>query len=212
MADILIDNEAQPSNPSSSKSLIYVDNTMKRLVHLNDVPYHSTMNLQNASTASVSAGYATDTYLAGSSIVVPAGYWQAGTLYYCEFDMTKTAAGTAQAILTLRMGTAGTTADASIASQTYTAGTGAADTGFWQVWALFRSVGSGTSAVIQLNTLINKTLTSTGLINSTNITLMTLTTSSGFNSTTQTTIGLSFNGGSAFSGTNTFVISQLSGI
>src|SRR6266446_3421873 len=52
--------------------------------------------LSNASVATVSAGYAADTYLAGSAIAIPAaGGWRVGTIYNCSFDMVKTAAGVA---------------------------------------------------------------------------------------------------------------------
>src|SRR5260221_14534283 len=67
------------------------------------------------STATVSAGYAVDTYLAGSGgTLANAGSWKAGTQYRLRFDMTKTAAGTATPILVLRLGTTGTTRDAAI--------------------------------------------------------------------------------------------------
>lgn len=220
MSFIIFNEQAAiPSTPSSGKVNEFFDNTAtprKRFTDDSGTTYsfldsiHNSWLSTNASTASVAAGYAADTYLAGSSITIPAaGLWKAGTIYKSIFDMTKTAAGTAGAVLTLRMGTAGTTADTSIASQTYTAGTAAADTGICEVWVNFRSVGAGTSAVVELTTRWSKTLTSTGLINSTNIVLMTLTTSSGFASTTPTIIGLSFNGGASFSGTNTFVQTEL---
>src|SRR6185312_8327928 len=50
---------------------------------------------RNGSTATVSAAYAADTYLAGSAVTVPASSWKVGTTYQCIFDMTKTGAGTA---------------------------------------------------------------------------------------------------------------------
>src|SRR6184192_1030746 len=71
-------------------------------------------SLYNASVAAVSAGYAADTYVAGSSIVIAAGDWKVKGIYRCRFDMTKTAAGLATPIITVRIGTAGTTADAAI--------------------------------------------------------------------------------------------------
>lgn len=208
-----------PSTPASTKVAMWFDNTATprpRFMDDSGTSFtildstHNNWFLTNASTSSVAAGYAADTYLAGSSITIPAaGLYKAGTIYRCQFDMTKTGAGVATPILTLRMGTAGTTSDTSIAAQTYAAGTAAADTGIFEVWVNFRTVGSGTSAVVQMNSKICKTLTTTGLTNSTNIILMTLTTSSGFNSTTPTVIGLSFNGGTSFSGTNTFVQAEL---
>jgi len=157
---------------------------------------------RNASTAAVAAGYAVDTYVAGSAVTVPAGSWKAGTSYNCQFDMTKTAAGTAAAVITVRMGTLGTTGDASITTFTFAAGTAAADTGIFEVMVSFRSVGAGTSAVIDGWAKLLHGLTTTGLSNNTtNLALPAPAASSGFNSTTQTIIGISFNGGASFSGT-----------
>ena len=158
------------------------------------------------STASVSAGYASDTYLAGSNVVATAGNWRAGTMYHLVFDMVKTAAGTAAPVVTVRMGTLGTTGDASIATLTWAAGTAAADTGLFEVFGTFRTVGSGTAAVLQVVGRCTHHLASTGIIStgSSGIGII-IATSAGFNSTTQTNLGVSFNGGASFSGTNTLV-------
>jgi hypothetical protein len=165
----------------------------------------------NASTAAVSAGYASDTYLAGSSVTInTAGAWRAGGAYHLIFDMAKTAAGVATPILTVRMGTLGTTADASILVLTFPAGTAAIDTGIFEVWLNFRSVGSGTSAVIQGVAEVRHNQVTTGLVNTvTGSTEVIVGTSAGFASTTQTILGVSFNGGTAFSGTNTLCQAQL---
>ncbi len=163
--------------------------------------------LSNASVASVAAGYAADTYLAGSALTIPvAGAWAVGTICKWQFDMVKTGAGTATPILIVRMGTLGTTGDAAIATLTWAAGTAAVDTGVFDVAAVFRTVGSGTSAVIQVMGRCTHHLAATGLTTTgASGTGIILATSAGFNSTTQTIIGLSFNGGASFSGTNTYV-------
>ena len=165
----------------------------------------------NASTAAVSAGYASDTYLAGSSVTInTAGAWRAGGAYHLVFDMAKTAAGVATPILTVRMGTLGTTGDAAILTLTFPAGTAAADTGLFELWVNFRTVGAGTSAVIQGAAEIRHNNTTTGLVNTvTGSTEVIVGTSAGFASTTQTVLGVSFNGGASFSGTNTLCQAQL---
>src|SRR6185312_10066485 len=122
--------------------------------------------LTNRSTSTVSAGYAADTYLAGSSITMPAGGPVVGTSYHCVFDMVKTAAGTATFIANLRYGTNGTTADTSLITFTFAAGTAVADTGSFEVWAHFRTVGSGTSAVVVGKITCSHLLAATGLTSS----------------------------------------------
>ncbi len=165
--------------------------------------------LINSSTSTVSAAYAADTYLAGSSITVSAGAWNALGQYHCVFDMTKTAAGVAPIVITVRMGTAGTTADAAIATITFGTQAAATDTGIFHVWITFRTVGSGTSAVIQVVAQVNHK-NATGFDNSSaQPNAMYNATSAGFDSTTPTILGISFNGGTAFSGTNTLVQATL---
>lgn len=163
------------------------------------------------STATVSAGYATDTYLAGSGIVVPATGFLAGARYNCSFDMTKTAAGTAAFTVTLRIGTAGAVADASIASFAFAVGTAAVDAGIFDVVAHFRSVGNGTAAVVVGVCYCSHALAATGLISTGASGYGQIpAVSSGFDSTIAgTTIGLSVNGGASFAGTNTLVETEL---
>ena len=211
---ILSEQSSVPSTPASGKVAIYVDNTATpRLIlqdDLGDLIPQAT--LINSSVTSVSAGYAADTYLAGSSIIIPAGKWRAKQQYRCKFDMTKTAAGIATPIITLRMGTLGTTGDAAIQTITFGAGTALADTGVFEVLVTFRTIGSGTSAVTQAVAKVDHHLGLTGLTSTGAVgTGIILGTSAGFNSTTQTTIGLSFNGGASFSGTCTLVQAELLG-
>ena len=161
--------------------------------------------LINSSTSSVSASYASDIYLAGSSVVVAAGDFKAKGQYHCVFDMVKTGAGVATPIINVRIGTAGTTGDTSRLTFTFGAGTGVIDTGHFEVWVNWRTVGSGTSAVVQGICKGEHNLATTGLFNNAATWTIVGTPSAGFDSSTATTIGVSFNGGSLFSGTNTLV-------
>lgn len=167
--------------------------------------------LFNNSTSTVSAGYASDTYLAGSGILLPSGISVAGLQYICEFDMVKTAAGTAAPAINVRYGTAGTTADASICAMTFAAGTAAADTGKFTVVVTMRSAGAGTSAVVVGSAMVNHALAATGLTaTGASGTGQITTVGGGFNSTpANSTIGISFNGGASFSGTCNFVQARL---
>lgn len=161
--------------------------------------------LTSFSTSTVSAGYATDTYLAGSAIAMPDDGPIAGTLYHLVFDMVKTATGTAAFVVTLRYGTLGTTADASLIAFSFTAGSAAADSGTIELFALFRTVGTGTSAVVVGKAGLSHLLAATGLTSLGAAGWGQITTvSSGFNSAVAGSImGVSVNGGTSFSGTNT---------
>jgi hypothetical protein len=160
----------------------------------------------NGSAAGLTTCCAANTIIPGSTITIPAGTWKANGSYRCTFDMVKTAAGVAAMIVNIHMGTLGTTSDAIVYTATFPfAGTAATDTGIFDVFVTFKSVGSGTSAVIYPVVRLLKGNTTTGFTNTPTI-MATAggTASAGFNSTTQTKISIGFNGGTSFSGTNAF--------
>lgn len=162
--------------------------------------------LTNKSVTAQAASFAADTYLVGSNITIPTGAPIVGTMYICTFDMTKTAAGLATPILNIRLGTAAGVGDTSRGVHTFTAGTAAVDTGVFTVTAEFRTVGSGTSAVLQsrVNLDSNPTTGISGLIHAS------VNTSAGFDSTPAgNVIGVSFNGGASFVGTVQLVEASL---
>lgn len=161
----------------------------------------------NGSTSAQTLG-TTDTYLTGSATTFAAGRLKAGSFYRAVIDMTKTAAGVAVATMTLRMGTAGTTADAAICTFTFpSAQTAAIDNAEFQVCANVRSVGSGTSAVVEGVLFIRRTNTTTGFLSTSALQFMApiRVTSAGFNSTTVTTIGISVNAGASSAWTTQLV-------
>jgi hypothetical protein len=146
----------------------------------------------------------TNALIPGSTVTIPtAGGWLVNGQYHCVFDMSKTA-GTGGIVLTVHMGTLGTTGDAAISTITLAAGTSVADTGVFNMYVTFKSVGSGTSATVVEFYNLNKLLSTTGLTNTPAVNAMSVATSAGFASTTQTKISIGFNGGTAFAGTNTF--------
>lgn len=163
----------------------------------------------NSSTASQSATFAADTYLTGSNPTVTAGDFKAKGQYKCKFDMVKTAAGTAATVITLRIGTNGSTADTSRITWTFGAGTGVIDTGTYEITVNWRTVGSGTTAVVSGICNATHNLATTGLFNNAASWTIVGTVSGGFDSSTATTMGLSFNGGASFSGTTTTVQSLI---
>jgi hypothetical protein len=163
--------------------------------------------LTNASTATVSSSYAADTYLVGSSVVVAAGDIKLKGQYHCVFDMTKTGAGVAQPVITIRAGTAGTTSDTALYQFTFGVGTAVVDSGIFEVWLNIRTTG-GTATTQGICKGVHN-LATTGLFSNANVFMIVGSAGNSFNQGTATTIGVSFNGGSAFVGTNTLVEAQL---
>lgn len=108
------------------------------------------------------------------------------------------------------MGTLGTTADAAILTLAFAAGTAAVDLGTFDVWVTFRTVGTGTAAVVAGVARCSHHLAATGLVSTgASGTGIVKGTSAGFDSSTQTILGLSVNGGASFSGTSTMVQARL---
>jgi hypothetical protein len=165
----------------------------------------------NASTSTPGAGFASDTYLAGSSIVIPTtGAWEQFATYVCEWEAAKTAAGATAWAVQLRLGTAGTTADSSKITQTNAGQTAAVDTATFRTIVAFRQVGSGSSAVVQMTTEVKHALASTGF-STAGVTgwERLVGVSAGFDSTVSNTIGLSVNYGASAAVTITAVQARM---
>jgi hypothetical protein len=164
--------------------------------------FNSSVSSQSLSTS--------DVYLTNSNVTVAAGDFKAKGQYRCLFDMSKTA-GTGAIVISLRVGTAGAIGDAQILTFTFGAGTSVSDIATFEVIASWRTVGSGTSAVIQGICRAQHNLATTGMFNNADqfTVVGSPSPSSGFNSSTATSIGCSFNGSTAFAGTITLVQASL---
>ncbi len=209
MADFKVATQTAPATPAAGSAMLYCDSVSKRWTGKDDAGVVRTLaDIGNAATVGTS-GYAADTYIAGSNVTIPGSLVRAATCYHLVFDMTKTAAGTATPILNIRFGTAGTTADTARLTFTFAAGTAAVDTGIVEVWAHFRSVGA--AGVLTGMAEIRHHLAATGLTatGASGVGII-LATSAAFDTTVAASIiGASFDGGAAFSGTNTLVQARL---
>jgi hypothetical protein len=204
-----------PATPAANKGEVFYSSTLSpanpAFIDENGKVTRLGGGWSGAATAAVGGGFAADTYISGSSINIgTVGSWKAGMVYVVTFDMVKTAAGTATPIAIVRMGTGGTTSDAAILTFTHTAGTAAADTGVFTITVEFRSVGSGSAAVIAGVSELKHQLASTGLTSAGTAGYQAVpVASSGFDSTTSNIIGVSFNGGASFVGTNVMSSAEL---
>lgn len=214
MAEIDFTNIAAGSiaTPGSGVSALFVDSTSKLPQVKNDAGGVALFPcyLLNRSVSTPAAGFASDTYLVGSSIAIPAGYPRVGTIYRVRFDITKTAAGIATPIFTVRIGTLGTVADSARLTFTFAAQTAAIDTGWLEITSHFRTVGSGSSAVMVGTALLSHALAATGLTSTGASGQGQLNViSGGFDSTVASSIiGLSVNGGASAAWTINLVQSE----
>lgn len=201
------------TSPADADELAVNDAGVSRRMTLTTlVNYLESRNrVANASVANQGPGFAADTYLVGSSCAIPAGRLQAKAMYRCLFNVTKTAAGVATPIINLRIGTAGTTADASRGVLTFSAQTAVADEGVFDLEATFRTVGAGTAAVVQSLAQLRHRLSVTGL--GVGVSEPEVATSGGFDSTVANLIvGLSVNGGASAAWTVNLVQAELTNL
>jgi hypothetical protein len=112
-ADILIDNQSAPSTPAAGKSVLWVDSTTKRLVQTDDSGTVHAGAMSTNHATSQQTGFASDTYVTGSGILIPSFGMQVGQLYCWEIGIEKSAAGTALLAVTIRTGSNQSTADTS---------------------------------------------------------------------------------------------------
>ena len=147
----------------------------------------------NNSTGTQSITAATVTYITGSAITT--ANIQAGTVVTWDISVTKTAAGTAAPVWTVRFGTTSSTSDSTLLTFTGAAQTAAADTGMITIKCVFRTVGSGTSAVLAGHYSLVHQLDQTGLSTGGGGAYVA---SSGFNSTTASAfLGVTVNSGAS---------------
>lgn len=216
MAELGFTNIAATSiaTPGAGVVSAFADSTSKLLSYKDDtgairVPQPG---LKNQSVTTPGAGFASDTYLVGSSIALGlVSPLLAGSRYHCIFDVTKSAAGTATPIIIVRFGTAGSTADAAILTFTFNLQTAVADNGTFELFITFRTVGAGSAAVLQGQAFLRHNLAVTGLgsVNPTGWQQV-IVTSSGFNSAVASSIiGVSVNGGTSAAWTITQVQAEV---
>ena len=143
MADILIDNESAPSTPAAGKSILFVDTTTKKFGQMDESAIVQGILSRNSANASQGAGFAADTYVTNSGLLIPSFGMKAGMLFRWLITASKTAAGTAAAVYTVRIGAAQSTADTARLTLTASvAQTAAVDNGHLIVTAQVRNVGA----------------------------------------------------------------------
>jgi hypothetical protein len=163
-------------------------------------------SLQNTSVADQTIS-ATTAYVIGSNIAVPSGLLRIGTCFRWRISMTKTGAGTtAGCACLLKIGTLGTTSDATILTFTFGTPTGVADTGYIDVNVVIRGPLTA-SCIANGNAVLGHNLAATGFSNIAGECKQ--ATSSGFNATTENLIvGLTITTTTASAWTLTHVIAE----
>lgn len=207
MAELLLDEQATPTAPASGQGVYYVDNQASAPFMVDDGGLVCG-SLRRASVAQ-QTGFAADTYLTNSGLIIPSKSMQAGMFWEWKLAISKTAAGAATPIWQIRIGPNQTTGDTSRLSITTVAQTAAADTAFVTVLVTCRSVG--VTGVIQGLVRIDHNLAATGFANTPAGFNLVEGTSAGFDNTALggQFIGLSINGGASAAWTINQAIGRL---
>lgn len=207
MADILLDEQSVPATPASGQLILYPDSTVSLPAWKNDLGKAGLMVVsQNASIAD-QAGFASDTYVTDSDILIPSFGLQARTVFEWTFAISKTAAGSNAPIYQVRIGTLRTTADTSRLSLTGPIQTTVADLGTLTIQVTVRSVSAtgvlqGVASFNHRGTVATSTV-GTGFAN--DATGHVMGTSAAYDNTGHAGqyIGISINGGAAAAWTMT---------
>lgn len=143
MADLLLDVQSAPATPAAGQAALFVDTTSKRLVQVDDTGMRCGAPLSRKWSTASQAGFAADTYVTNSGILIPSFGMQAGQKYRWVITGAKTAAGVAAAVYTVRIGSLQTTGDtARLTLTANVAQTAAVSGGVLTVEVLVRSVGA----------------------------------------------------------------------
>lgn len=146
MADILLDLESVPLAPAAGRGLIFLDGTAGILMTRDAITGRVNGFSMNAALAG-QAGFAADTYVTNSDILIPSISVQAKTNFRWRLSASKTAAGVAGPVYNIRIGSLRTIADTPRVSLTGPAQTAVADIGTLNIMATVRNVGA--AGVIQ---------------------------------------------------------------
>lgn len=148
---------------------------------------------KNQSAAAQALTAATLTYLVGSALALPAAGLVVGSCYRWTYTLAKTAAGTATSTINIKIGTLGTTADATVLTFTKPVGTAAVDTGKIVLDMVVRS--TGTAGVVVGDFSMNHNLANTGHMTIPGAAAHVV--SATFNTTAATVVGLAMTTGAA---------------
>lgn len=201
MADILLDNQSAPATPAAGQSVHWFDTTAKIMVNKDDTGRCYGYSF-NAAIAAQAGGFAADTYVTNSDILIPAFGLQAKSIFMYRISASKTGAGVATPIYQVRIGSGRTTSDTSRLTLTGPAQTAVADIGTLYIMLTVRNIGAagviqGSAWWVHRGTAANTTTSGTGFANDS--TGHVEATSAAFDMTAiaGNYIGLSVNGGAS---------------
>jgi hypothetical protein len=146
MSYLTLNSTIEPQVPAAGKISIYADNSIDGAASIRAInPSGNNFSLapsRNFAVLAQTFPTATPYYIVGSALQVPGNRIQLGSAFSWRLPVTKTAAGVATSLYTVRAGTTGTLADAVVMSFTKPVGTAAVDEGVIEIFLSARSIGA----------------------------------------------------------------------
>jgi hypothetical protein len=158
MADILLDKQGKPTAPAAGQAITFVDNQSSTLCTLDDAG--KVKGSDHRASIAQASGFAADTYLANSGLVIPSCGMQPGMVFEWDIVASKTAAGVAAPAYKVRIGAAQTVADTARLTLNGPLQTAAADIAIIRIAVTVRSVNA--AGVIQGHVRLQHNLAATG--------------------------------------------------
>lgn len=147
MGDMLLATQGVPTTPAAGNVVVFPDSTAKKLVALDEAGAVFGRFARNFATASQGPGFASDTFVTNSGLIIPSFGLQAGMVARWYLTLSKTAAGTAAPTYVIQLGTNLSTADTDIVTLTGGAQTAATDNGLLVIQLLIRTAGASGNVV-----------------------------------------------------------------
>lgn len=134
--------------PAADKGRIFIEANTRTPFCKNDQGIYVPLGDQrNEAIAAQGPGFAADTWVTGSDLIIPFFSMQPKTRFQWRLSFSKTAAGVAQPAYTIRIGSNRSTADTARLVLTGPAQTAIADIGTLTIDAVVRAVGAATGVI-----------------------------------------------------------------
>jgi len=214
MADFLIDNQSAPGTGSAGQSVIWMDTVAKTLCVKDDTGRVSAYT-GNASVTAMAAGFAVDTYLTNSDMIIPSCGMQTKARFFWTMSASKTGASTATPIYVVRVGTGKAVTDTACLTLTGPAQTAIADIGTLNIMVVVRVAGAsgilaGSAWWTHTGTAASTTVSGTGFANNSTGHVQGTSAAIDMTAFVGQYIGVSVNGGTSSVWTPTIVTAEAS--
>src|SRR4051794_37079604 len=102
MGTLVYVKQSAPATPAAGSGAMFIDTTSSLFCYKDETGRVTARSI-NAAIASQAGGFAADTYLTNSDLLIPSFSLQAKTFFRWQISASKTAAGVATPVYTIRI-------------------------------------------------------------------------------------------------------------